>query len=366
MKVLQIITKGEPGGAQTHLLALCRALSGQIDMTVIIGGSDPADALEHPLADLGIPLLRLPPLRNSLSPLGLAHAVRALWRMLRLQRPDLIHAHSAMAGVVARIAGRLAGIPVVYTVHGFGFKPQAPRRQRLAARLAEWLLAPWTAHMICVSAHERALAGSLPLTARRISVIGNAVQDHPLRANPASAPLRVVMVARCAAPKRHDLLLQALAHVATRQGQEMPATLAGDGPLRATLQQQAHALGLRAVHFAGDVSAVPALLAGHGVFVLMSDHEGLPMSVIEALRCGLPVVASDLPGVRELVTPGREGLLVSNEAEALAQALLELATQPATRARMAVAARARYESQCQPEQMAGSIAAVYGQILRHE
>lgn len=366
MKVLQIITKGEAGGAQTHLLELCRGLHPQLDLRVVIGGSEAGDVLAPRLAALGIPHQRLPQMVNSLAPWRVLLAAYALWRILRQQRPDLMHAHSAMAGVTARLAGILTGIPVVYTVHGFGFKPQAPRLQRLAALGVEWLLAPCTARMICVSEHERELARRLPLPARRISVVHNGIHDHPLRATPAAEPLRIIMVARCAPPKRHDLLLQALALAAERLGREIAATLVGGGPRLAALRRQALTLGLKAVEFTGDVDNVPDLLARHGLFVLISDHEGLPISVIEALRCGLPILGSDLPGMRELIEPGREGSLVPNRAEPLADALVNLAGQPQERARMGLAARRRYEEQYEAAGMAQAVLAVYGQIQPHE
>lgn len=366
MKVLQIITKGEAGGAQTHLLEICRALRGQVELMVVIGGTEPGGMLEARLGELGVAQARLPPMVNSLSPWRVLRAAQALRRILRQARPDVIHAHSAMAGVVARLAGLLSGIPVVYTVHGFGFKPEAPRRQRLVALLVEWLLAPCTTHMICVSEHERDLARRLPLRSRRISVVRNAIQDLPQRASPATEPMRVIMVARCAAPKRHDLLLQALALASARLGREIPATLVGGGPLLPALLEQARALGLQDVDFTGDVDNVPDRLARHSVFVLVSDHEGLPISVIEALRAGLPVLGSDLPGMRELIRPDHEGRLLPNRAQPLADALVELARHPGERARLGQAARRRYEQQCEPRTMADSVLAVYGQIRPHE
>ena len=137
MKVLLVITKGETGGAQTHVLALCQALASRMQFVAVIGGSDAVTVLGQGLGALGVPVLQLPQLGNSLSPWRVLAAVRALGQLLRQQQPDVIHAHSAMSGVVARIAGRIANIPVIYTVHGFGFKPEVPRRQRWAARTSK-------------------------------------------------------------------------------------------------------------------------------------------------------------------------------------------------------------------------------------
>jgi len=366
MKVLQVITKGEAGGAQTHLLELCRALDEQVSFTVVIGGPAEDSALAQRLTKLGIKPHYQPQIANSVSPWRIFLAVRAFTKLLRQQRPELIHAHSGMAGAVARIAGLLTRTPVVYTVHGFGFKPQVPRPQRLAAHLVEWLLAPFTNHMICVSEHERALAMRLPLAKHRISVVHNALHDLPHQAAPGTEPMRVIMVARCAPPKRQDLLLSALSHISIRLGREIPTTLVGGGPQLTTLQTQAALLGLKQVTFTGDIGNVPELLAQHQLFVLVSDHEGLPISIIEALRCGLPIVGSDLPGICELIEGDAQGRIIQNDVEFLAQALIDLAAQPETRARMGLAARRRFEREHMLEEMARANFMVYAQILHHE
>ncbi|RYG11703.1 MAG: glycosyltransferase family 1 protein [Burkholderiales bacterium] len=363
---MQIITKGESGGAQTHVLTLCQALAPGVRFVAAIGGTSAQSSLGDGLQALGIPVLPLPQLRNSLSPLRVLAAVRALLRLLGEHRPDILHAHSSVAGVVARIAGRISGTPVIYTVHGFGFKPEAPRLQRWAALAAEWALARFTSHVICVSDHEKQLARRLPIAASHLSVIPNAVPDTPDRAHPNHEPVRIVMVARLARPKRHDLLLKALALVQARLGHEVPASLIGNGPDFEVYRALARRLNLQAVDFTGDVDDVPRRLAQHGVFVLMSDHEGLPISIIEAMRAGLAIVASDLPGVRELITHGTQGMLVPNEPGALADALVSLVTVPDLRAHFGNAARRHYEARFTPALMAQAVEALYGQIIRHE
>lgn len=365
MKVIQVITKGETGGAQTHVLALCQALGGRAHVVAAIGGSR-ATALGEGLHALGIPVHRLPQLKNSLSPWRTFAAVRALLRVIREHQPDLIHAHSAVAGVVTRIAGWISRTPVVYTVHGFGFKSEAPLLQRSAAWLAEWALARLTSHMICVSDHERALAARLPIATERVSVIANAVADTAARADPGGPSTRIAMVARLAPPKRPDLLLQALALLRDRLGHEVPASMIGTGPELAAQRVLACQLNLQAVEFTGDVADVPLRLAQHTIFVLMSDHEGLPISVIEAMRAGLAIVASDLPGMRELLSNGQHGLLVPNRADALADALSELAASAQLRTRLGGAARQRYEALFKPGRMAQAVLTVYDQIANHD
>lgn len=366
MKVMQVITKGESGGAQTHVLVLCKALVSRVRFVAVIGGASPRSLLGDELQALGIPVCPLPQLSNSLSPLRVLAAVRALLGLLREHKPDALHAHSGVAGVVARIAGRMASTPVIYTVHGFGFKPEVPLAQRLAAWLAEWTMARFTYHMVCVSSHELQLAKRLPIPDYRLSVIPNAVWDTSARSRPGREPMRVAMVARMASPKRPDLLLLALARLRDRLGHETITTLVGGGPDIEAHRALARELNLQSVEFVGDVGNVSVRLAQHEIFVLMSDHEGLPISVIEAMRAGLAIVASNLPGIRELLTQGTHGLLVPNDPGALAEALEILAAAPQLRASLGQAARRHYETQFSPQPMAGAVEALYGQIIHHE
>ena len=356
-RVLLVITKGEAGGAQTHVAELCHAIGARATFTAVIGGEGPSP-LSETLDRLGVSTRHLPSLRNSLNPLRLWPAVKALLAVIRTQQPHVIHAHSAVAGVIARIAGKISQTPVVYTVHGFGFKPEAPRLVRYNAWLAEALLAAWTTRMVCVSGFERELARQLPMDHERVSVVHNALADVPWLSQPEAEPARVVMVARMAAPKRPDLLLHAL-HRLAGQGMQPAVHFLGGGPTLSAQQQLARELQLTHVQWAGDVPNVAEQLAQHQIFVLLSDHEGLPISVLEAMRAGLAIVASRLPGIEELITEGEHGLLVPNEPEAIARALRQLLSDAALRQRLGLAARQRYLQAFQPEAMADQLMAIY-------
>lgn len=353
---MQVITSGVAGGAQSHLHALCHALAGRVQLCAAIGSPDGRSALGERLASLGVATFHLPALRNSTNPLRLRGAARELQRLIREQRPDIVHAHSSFAGAAARIAAHGCGVPAVYTVHGFGFKPEARPLVREMAWLGEAMLAPWTDHMICVSRHEATLARRLPVAPKSISVIPNGLPDVPWRAQPQDQPPSVVMVARLAAPKRADLLIGALALLAQRP----TAHIVGNGPMRDRLEAQVRTLHLEGcVRFTGDVDDVPQRLARHGIFALLSDHEGMPISIIEAMRAGLAIVATRLPGIEEMVTHDESALLVDNRPQAVSDALARLLADPALRARLGAAARARYESEFDARAMADRVLAVY-------
>lgn len=362
VKVMMVITKGETGGAQTHVLSLCSALRPQVQFAAAIGGPETVTPLGVGLADLGVPVYRLPSMRNTLSPVRVIAAVLSLVRLSRQKRPDILHAHSAVAGVVARIAGAILKIPVVYTVHGFGFKPEVPRLQRWASWLAEFSLARLTSRMICVSEYEGKLARGLPLAAGVLRVVRNGIADSEARAQPSLKPVRIVMVARLAPPKRADLLLEALAVLRDQTGSEVRATILGDGPERQALMALANKLSLSGVDFEGDVDDVPQRLARHGVFVLMSDHEGQPISVIEAMRSGLSIVASDLPGIRELLGDNERGLLVPNTANDLANSLARLLSSATLREDFGRSARQYFETNFTTERTSVPVAALYREL----
>lgn len=353
-----VITKGEAGGAQTHVMELCQALRDRVQFTAVIGGPDSHSTLGMALQAMGVRVIALPSLRNSLNPFKVIASVRALLALIRPSPPLLLHAHSAVAGVIARLAGKLAQLPVVYTVHGFAFKPQAPTLIRRNAWLAEAMLAAWTTRMICVSAHEQTFAARLPMDASRISVVYNAIADMPWRSHQATDKPSIVMVARMAAPKRHDLLINALALLG-RQNLKPATRLLGDGPDRPAHQLRACAQGLTHIEWAGDVSNVAEQLAQHQIFVLLSDHEGLPISILEAMRSGMAIVATRLPGIAEMIEHGENGWLIENNPTDIANALAQLLQDAHLRQRLGQAARQSYETRFQPEAMAQQVEQIY-------
>jgi len=377
--VMIVITRGEAGGAQSHVRDLCQALHARVQFTVVIGGPVEESVLGRELAALDITVCPMPDMVESLNPLQLWPAVQQLTELIHTHQPDLVHGHSAIGGLVARVAAHRAHVPAVYTVHGFGFKPEVPLVRRTAAALAEHTMARWTSHMICVSKYERDLAYDLAIDHERVHVIPNGIARLPkpevtqadgttdasvAPAQSASQTPRLIMVARMKNPKRHDLLLQALAKVRNTLGHELPVTFAGDGPLSAQLHAQAQALNLKNITWAGDVNHVSELLTQHEVFVLLSDHEGMPITVLEAMRAGLCVLASSLPGIREQINAYQDGILVANTPEAVAEKLLQLVRDPHMRKRLGRAAQQKFEDSFAAETMAERVLQVYRQCTQ--
>jgi len=280
---------------------------------------------------------------------------RAFWQLvafLRRERPDLVHAHMPISGVLTRVAARIAGVRrVAYTCHGYQFNKPGPLWLRGIGFVMEWLAGQLTDIHLTLSQEEAAQSRRYRIN-RRSTAIGNGrapARFHPdpaararLRAALGVAEERVVVViiARLVRHKGHPELLAAMRDVqaelwvvgerlASDHGPDLEPIFAASG-----LGPRLRRLGMR--------EDTAALLAASDIFVLPSHFEGLPMSIVEAMLTGLPVIATDIRGPREQVVDGQTGVLVAPFTVApLAEALQRLVGDAELRTRMGAAGRAR-------------------------
>ncbi|MDP2307734.1 MAG: glycosyltransferase family 4 protein [Pseudomonadota bacterium] len=363
LRVLVVITRGEPGGAQVHVLDLVRGLSGRITFHVAVGDDE---FLSRELRLLGVPVHVLPLLQREVSSTSDLGALRALRALIATVRPHVVHTHSTKAGILGRFAARAQGVPAIHTAHAWSFSDGIAWRRKAMAIPLEALAGRWTRRFIVVSEADREV-GTRYRVARnaQVRIVHNGVCDVPERARPdASGPPVLTMVARMAAPKDPLLLLRALA------GIDAPFTLRliGDGPDRPRIEAAVRDLGLaQKVELLGVRADVPALLASSHLFALVSRQEGFPLAVLEAMRAGLPVVASDVGGVREAVGHGTTGLLVKRDDEAgLRAALLRLIGDRGLRGTLGAAGRRAYEARFTAEHMLEGTAEVYRELAETE
>ncbi len=307
------------------------------------------------LADVRAEGLRVVPvpMARSLSLPAQWRAFRALLRLIRAERPDLVHAHMPISGFLARVAARLSGVPhVAYTCHGFLFNQAGPRRRRLASLAMEWIGGRLTHTYMTVSAEEAATARRLHIHRRAVPV-GNGRDPALFRPDPhARARVRaalgcapdtvvVAIVSRLVRHKGYPELVAAMREVPGAELWVAGERLASDrGEDLAPLFDSSGLGGrLRLLGYRADTAAV---LAAADVFALPSHFEGLPMSVIEAMLTGLPVVGTDIAGMREQVVAEETGLLVpAGDVALLAEALRRLSGDAALRRRMGAAGRER-------------------------
>lgn len=361
--VLFAITRTQLGGAQRHVLDLMQALAGEVRLSLVTGAEDVRtghDMLARDARALGADVSLIPSLVHPLSPFDDTRAFAAFVRHLRASRPTLVHAHSSKAGILARLAARFVGVPSLFTAHGWAFTDGAPRRNALIAVPMERLGARVGGAVISVSAYDDRRARAVGLRGP-LYVVPNGLADVPERARPGDDGVPVVvMVARFAPPKQQRTVVAALARI------DAPwrLRLLGNGPDLEATRDLVAALGVAdRVEFFGARDDVPTCVAEAHVAVLASAYEGMPLSIIEAMRAGLPVVASDVGGVPELVVPGETGTLVAPSVDAWTAALRPLLGDPGLRARMGAAGRARYEACFALPRMVGDTLAVYRRLV---
>jgi glycosyltransferase involved in cell wall biosynthesis len=253
---------------------------------------------------------------------------------------------------VGRLAACWAGVPSQYTVHGWQFAEGISPIQRVLVLMAETMLARITQTIITVSEYDRQLALRFHVApARQVVTVHNGMPDVPLfLGSPASSTVRLVMVARFQPQKDHATLFAALERL-----EDLPWSLqlVGDGPDLVRWQAWVRAKGWsHRVVFHGLSHKVSTILARADVFVLASRWEGFPNSILEAMRAGLPVVASGVGGVAEAVVEGWTGTVVPpGNPGALADALSRLLADLSMRREWGAHGRQRFEAEFTFERM---------------
>ncbi|MDR7135851.1 glycosyltransferase involved in cell wall biosynthesis [Lysobacter niastensis] len=305
------------------------------------------------LRALGLRWEPVPMDRRSLNPLREAALLWFLWRLLRREQPDLVHAFTIKCAVYGSLAARLAQVPArINAVAGMGYVfTSQSRKARLLRPLVRALmhvaLDGRNARLILQNPDDVALFERAGIVDReRIRMIpGSGVDCSRFSGggrNPAG-PLRVLLAARLLWDKGLAEYVAA-ARALRAQGREIEFLLAGDpdpgNPAAVTEARVRSWVEEGVVEWLGHVDDMPALLASVNIVVLPSFREGLPKGLIEAAACGLPLVTTDVPGCREVVSDGVDGLLVAaRDADALADAIARLQDDPELAARLGRAAR---------------------------
>lgn len=332
MKVLEIITGGEAGGAQRHVRDVCRGLQAWgHEVQVVHGGGD------WLARQAGITAQFLPALVREPHPAKDGEAYYRLKEIYRRESPDVVHAHSSKAGVLARLAAWSLHIPAVYTAHGFVFAdPTRSPAWRAVYRLAEQWCGRRSAQVIAVSARDWALGQKLGMP--RMIHIPNGVS--PIDERPQGhvrSPLRVGFLGRFQREKGFEILVAAI------QALSIPVVLvvAGAGPEAGRFERLTAAAHIDA-RFLGWQDESVTFLRQVDVLAIPSWKEGLPYTLLDALAYGLPTVVTDVGGMGEVVAQLDSRLVVppGNPAR-LAQSLAVAASLPpdfADRAKALIAA----------------------------
>lgn len=370
-RVLHVI-RPAAGGMRCHLLNLLRYTDRNLFEPGVAG---PPGEMLAAAAELGAKVFPIT-LRGELDPLRDAWAVFQLSRVLRRERVSILHAHSAKAGLVGRLAAVCARTPVVFfTVHNSIFYAEWPEYKKGFFALAEKVLARRTYRIITVSeALRQELIAREGLKPGQVVTVYNGINPEEFQVAesrealrrrlglPAEAPL-VGIVTRLAPQKGLRYLIEAAALFPPEE--RLVFVVVGDGPLRAELQELAEKSGVGSHFvFTGVRRDVPLILGALDLLVLPSVTEGLGLILLEAMAASLPVVATAVGGVPEVVLDGETGVLVPpRDPAALAGAIAGLLRAPERARRLGAAGRERVARLFTVERMVGQISALYREAL---
>lgn len=346
IRILRVIARLNVGGPAIHVSLLAHRFGPpDYETTLVCGRIGPGEGdMQYYAESLGVQPVIIPELGRALHPVRDLVTLWKLYRLIRQVQPDVVHTHTSKAGFVGRVAAWLAGVPViVHTFHGHAFHNYfGPLLtglfillERLTARMSDTIITLTEGLRRELSETYRiarpkqfiVLPLGLDLEAFTVTERKGGAFRAAWRIPPA-APL-VGIVGRVVPIKNHALFLEAAARVRRR----LPAArfvVVGDGELRPEVEAQAAALGLAdAVTFTGWQRDLAAIYSDLDVLVISSHNEGTPVSVIEALAAGCPVVATRVGGLPDLLEGGKLGKLTPpGDPEALAAAIIETLQAP--------------------------------------
>lgn len=388
LKTLHIITRFDKGGSAENTFLTAAHLDGESYEVVLVAGSmdgDPGDpeyaAVEKNVAELrekGVRLIACPHLVRELRPVADVAAFFSLCGIIRREKPKIVHTHTSKAGILGRWAAWFCRVRViVHTPHGHVFHGYfGPVKTRLFITLERWT-AKITDALVMLTPQEMkdhlALRVASP---EQCTVIHSGVDLQRFNPDDFSQTLQrkllqvpenkviIGTVGRLTAIKGQDVLLRAFAEIAAERD-DVFLVLLGEGEMRGALEETARRLKIsEIVKFLGWRPDVGAVMASLDIFCLSSLNEGMGKVLVEAMAMGLPLVASDTGGIKDLVRDGENGLLVPpGDPSALAGALAYLCRNPEKRRLMGAAGR-KSAPACSAAAMIAKIEILYQSLTK--
>lgn len=340
-KILFLVTKSNYGGAQRYVADLATALPrDQFDVVVAFGPAPEGGpgALAERLTEAGIRTTLVDALGRDINFADDWQAFRELVGCFSSERPDIVHLNSSKAGGLGALAARIARVPrIIFTVHGFPADENRSAFQKFLIHLATWLTLILAHHTILIATDAFERARRMPGVRRKISLVHNGITTPVfLPKNEARKELATLAldlpagatwigsVGELHPNKNYAVAIDALPSLP----QEMHLVIIGGGEEREALLKRAQEKGVASrVHLLGYVPDAAKYLRAFDCFVLPSRKEGLPYVLLEAGYAYVPVIGSDIPGIRDVILPDFTGLRVPpDDAGALANAITRVLT----------------------------------------
>lgn len=330
MTILYVITQGETGGAQKYVATLARAAKAQ-NMTLNVAIGEKGDNwLGHEIEAIGGKIWPQDHLVRPISPLNDLLAIFELAQLYQKIKPNIIHLNSSKAGVLGALAGivynaKANNCKIIYTAHGWVFNEPMSATKKWLYLTLEKLTAKLKHHIICVSEYDRdvALANKIAPAEKLITIhngidttnvkfLDRAVAQQELFGNNQPKPVEVIIgcIANFYPTKGLNYLIEAI-KILIEQQQKIKVAIIGDGELRSELEKQILANDLKSIiTLAGKKTDAKKYLPAFDIAVMSSVKEGFPYYILEAMTSKLPIVATKVGGVPEIIEDGKTGLLV--------------------------------------------------------
>jgi glycosyltransferase involved in cell wall biosynthesis len=331
-KVLFLITKATWGGAQRYVYDLATHLPRERFEAVVAFGQ--SGKLVEKLATAGVAVTHITDLGRDVAVISDLRSFFAIWKLLRVQKPDVIHLNSSKAAALGALAARLARVPrIIFTVHGWPFKEERGYFATRAIRAISWFTAILSHAVIVVSKEDEQLGTSMWGLEKKIVYIPLGIETPDfLSRDEASAILptpnpsspRIVTIAELTANKGIRFAIEAISQL-KKSGTNVSYFIIGDGEERVSLETLVQTLHLNdCVHFLGFIPEASRYLKAFDMFLLPSVKEGMPYVLLEATAAGLPFITTTaVPG--GTIEPGNARVI----ADAITKAMVsQNASQP--------------------------------------
>lgn len=363
MRILDIINLSSSADSLLRNRVLAMRARGMDNRIMCMRGPFVRTLTEQGIPTRGVGLPR------GVNPFRMVAAVFEMAAYMRRERVQIVHTHCPMPGILGRIAGFLAGVPIiVHTIHGYALPDSSNPLLTSLYNLAEKLCGRFTHMLLSQNRADIETARVLKLVpSERLRMIGNGIdlrQFRPVARTPDPlAPVHILCTARFEPVKNHPMLFAAIRKVKER-GRQVRLRLVGAGHLRAEYERRCAEMQIGdIVEFLGYCDDMPELLARTDIAVLTSITEGIPRAMLEAMAMRVPVVATRVVGTEETVVDGETGFLVPlDDVDALADRLVQLIDDFALRERMGARGRAWVESEFDEDKIVDALARIYGEL----
>ncbi len=377
IKIAHIITKMELGGAQQNTLYTLKHLNREKFETILISGKG-GMLTQETFLSLTNRVFFIGELVRKINPLFDFIALIKIWHLLKKEKINLVHTHSSKAGILGRWAAKLAGVPyIIHTYHGFGFNDYQKWPVRWLFIGIERITAFITAKLVVVSGEntKKAMANKIGKKNQYV-VIHSGVKIKELSFNPIIKKEKrkefgfrdedfVIGMIACFKPQKDPLSFILLAHKVSACLPQAKFLLVGDGLLRPSIEKLISKLNLQEkIQLPGWRRDIPQLIQSFDIMVLTSLWEGLPRVFLEAMVLGVPVVATNVDGAREVIKNGINGFLVPpKDVASMAEKVVYLFKNEEKRKKMGIQSKTMLSSSFDIDQMVKEIEKLYEQLV---